>query len=77
MARDAGEVRRVEVGFSGGQVISMRHSEKAYEELRKAAQNGRAWYDAETTDGVVAVNLAQVVFVKLESSEHRVGFSGL
>ncbi len=55
----------------------MRLSEKAYEELRKAAQNGRAWYDAETTDGVVAVNLAQVVFVKLESSEHRVGFSGL
>jgi hypothetical protein len=25
----------------------------------------------------VAVNLTQVVFVKLESSEHRVGFSGL
>ena len=77
MGRDGGEVRRVEVGFSGGQVIALRLSEKAYEELRKAAQNGRAWYDAETTDGVVAVNLAQVVFVKLESAEHRVGFSGL
>jgi hypothetical protein len=31
----------------------------------------------ETADGVVAVNLTQVVFVKLESPEHRVGFSGL
>ncbi|MGH2978949.1 MAG: hypothetical protein ACRDLQ_04855 [Solirubrobacterales bacterium] len=77
MARDADDVRRVEVGFSGGQVIMMRLSEKSYEQLRRAAQDGRSWYDAETTDGVVALNLGQVVFVKLESSEHRVGFSGL
>ena len=40
MARDSGEVRRVEVGFSGGQVILMRLSEKAYEQLRRAAQEG-------------------------------------
>ena len=77
MARDSGEVRRVEVGFSGGQVILMRLPEKSYEQLRRAVQDGRNWYDVETADGVVAVNLAQVVFVKLESSEHRVGFSGL
>jgi hypothetical protein len=77
MARDSGELRRVEVGFSGGQVILMRMAQKAHEQLLRAAQDGRGWYDAETSDGVVAVNLAQVVFVKLESSEHRVGFSGL
>jgi hypothetical protein len=77
MARDSGEVRRVEMGFAGGQVILMRLVDKAYEQLRRAVQDGRSWYDVETTDGVVAVNLAQVVFVKLESSEHRVGFSGL
>jgi hypothetical protein len=77
MARDAGELRRVEVGFSGGQVIMMRLGEKSYEQLRRAAQDGRSWYDVETADGVVAVNLGEVVFVKLESSEHRVGFSGL
>jgi hypothetical protein len=77
MARDAGEVRRVEVGFTGGQVILMRMPEKAYEQLRRGVQDGRSWYDVETADGLVAVNLAHVVFVKLESSEHRVGFSGL
>jgi hypothetical protein len=77
VARDPGEQRRVEVGFSGGQVILMRMAEKAYEQLRRAVQDGRSWYDVETADGVVAVNLAQVVFVKLESAEHRVGFSGL
>jgi hypothetical protein len=77
MARDSGEVRRVEMGFAGGQVILMRLPEKSYEQLRRAVQDGRNWYDVETADGVVAVNLTQVVFVKLESSEHRVGFSGL
>jgi hypothetical protein len=77
MARDAGDVRRVEVGFSGGQVILMRLPEKSYEQLRRAVQDGNRWYDVETMDGVVAVNLGQVVFVKLESAEHRVGFSGL
>ena len=77
MARDAGDAKQVEVGFSGGQVIMMRLGDKAYDQLRRAVQDGRSWYDVETIDGVVAVNLAQVVFVKLESSEHRVGFSGL
>jgi hypothetical protein len=77
MARESGDLRRVEVGFSGGQVILVRLTEKSYEQLRKAVQDGRSWYDVETADGVVAVNLTQVVFVKLESAEHRVGFSGL
>jgi hypothetical protein len=77
MARGSGELRRVEVGFSGGQVILVRLAEKAYEQLRRAVQDGRTWYDVETADGIVAVNLAQVVFVKHESPEHRVGFSGL
>jgi hypothetical protein len=77
VARGGGEIRRVEVGFSGGQVISVRLDEKAYQDLRRAAQNGRDWYDVETTDGTIALNLGEVVFVKLESSEHRVGFSGL
>jgi hypothetical protein len=77
MARDAGDPRRVELGFSGGQVIMMRLGEKAFDQLRKAVQDGRGWYDVDTADGVVTVNLGQAVFVKLESSEHRVGFSGL
>ena len=70
-------MRRVEVGFSGGQVILMRLADKAYDQLRRAVQDGKRWYEVETADGVVALDLGQVVFVKLESAEHRVGFSGL
>jgi hypothetical protein len=77
MARDAGDMRRVEVGFSGGQAILMRLQDKAYDQLRRAVQDGKRWYEVETVDGVVALDLGEVVFVKLETAEHRVGFSGL
>jgi hypothetical protein len=70
-------MRRVEVGFSGGQVILMRMEDKAYEQLRKSVQNGKRWTEVETADGVVSLDLGQVQFLKLESADHKVGFSGL
>jgi hypothetical protein len=76
MARDE-EPRRVEVGFAGGQAISIRVSQKTYENLRKAVQGGNGWYEVDSLEGMVAVNLGQVVFVKLDTGEHKVGFSGL
>jgi len=76
VARDE-EARQVEVGFSGGQAISVRISQKMYENLRKAVQGGNGWYELESADGLVALNLAQVVFVRLDTGEHKVGFSGL
>ena len=77
MARDSGELRRVEVGFSGGQAILMRLEEKAYDQLRRAVQDGKRWYEVDSLDGVIALDLEQVVYMKLEAAEHRVGFSGL
>ena len=77
MARDGGDIRRIEVGFSGGQVISLRLGDKAYEQLRRAIGDGKRWYEVDTLDGVVAVDIGQVVFLKLESADHKVGFSGI
>jgi hypothetical protein len=76
MARDE-EPRRVEVGFAGGQAISIRVSQKTYENLRKAVQGGNGWYEVDSLEGMIAVNLGQIVFVKLDTGEHKVGFSGL
>jgi hypothetical protein len=76
MAREPQDVKRVEVGFSGGQAIAMRLSAGAYEDLRKAVQKRDGWYEVQSSDGVVALDLGQVVFVKREPDEHRVGFSG-
>ncbi len=70
-------MRRVEVGFTGGQVILMRLPDKAYDQMRRALQDSKRWTEVETADGVVSLDLGQVAFVKLESSDHKVGFSGL
>ena len=76
MARN-GESKRVDVGFAGGQAISLRLEDKTYDQLRRAVQDGKRWYEVDTADGLVVLDLGQVVFLKLEAPEHRVGFSGL
>jgi hypothetical protein len=75
MARDD-EPRRVEVGFNGGQTIILRLTQKGYDGFRKDVQRG-GWTEVESADGLVSVNLDSVLFVKLDTGDHRVGFSGL
>ncbi len=71
------EPKRVEVGFSGGQAIAVRLSDDSYERLRRALTDGGRWVEVETLDGPIALDATQVVFLRLDASEHRVGFSGL
>jgi hypothetical protein len=67
--------RRAAVGFQGGQVLSLRISEEHLAELRQAlAQNSGGWREVEASDGAVVLDLAQVVYLRVESDEHRVGF---
>ena len=69
-------VRRAAIGFQGGQVLSLRISEERLTELRKALANGSGdgWSEVEAADGAVVLDLAQVVYLRVESDEHRVGF---
>ena len=67
------EAQRVEIGFEGGQVISTRLADDDLEDLRKRLEQG-GWYDLHTEDGVIAVYLGKVAFVRIDSGEHRVGF---
>ena len=76
MAAEREDVKRVEVGFSGGQAIVMRITDLAYQELLRAVQQRDGWYEVDSADGVVALDLGQVVFVKREPDDHRVGFAG-
>ncbi len=67
--------RRAAVGFHGGQVLSLRLSESQLTELRQALRDGRdRWNEVEAADGAVLVDLGQVVYLRVESDEHRVGF---
>jgi hypothetical protein len=68
------EAQRVEIGFEGGQVISARLSEDDLKDLRKKLEKG-GWHDLRTEDGVISLYLGKVAFMRIESGEHRVGFS--
>ena len=63
------------VGFAGGQVLSLRLSETQLNELRSVMRDGRErWHEVEAADGAVLVDVGQVVYLRVESDEHRVGF---
>jgi hypothetical protein len=67
--------RKAAVGFQGGQVLSLRLSESQLNELRGVLREGRErWHEVEAADGAVLVDVGQVVYLRVESDEHRVGF---
>ena len=69
------EQTKVEIGFGIGQVLSVKLSESGLSDLRKAVENGSGWYDLKTQEGSVALNLATVVFIRVNDATHTIGFS--
>jgi hypothetical protein len=71
----AGEVMRIDVGFQGGQVLPLRATKEAYDGLVKALDSGgERWHRLETQDSEILIDLPQVVYVRRDTEEHRVGF---
>jgi hypothetical protein len=65
---------KVSIGFSGGQVVEVKITEAKLKELRKALDKADGWADLETEDGVVAVDLRQVVFLRGAATAQSIGF---
>jgi hypothetical protein len=65
--------RRVSVGFQGGQVLALRVTEEQLETLYRALGDG-GWHELETEEGPVRLDLGQVVYVRSEINDQRVGF---
>lgn len=79
MAKDDNhsDKKRIDVGFAGGGAVSARVSEDSLGSLQSALKDSPGWYELDTADGPLALDLRQVVFVQMESSEHKIGFSSL
>ena len=68
-------VRRTAVGFQGGQVLSLRLTDEALTSFRDALKQGTGgWLEVEASDGAVLVDARQVVYLRVESDEQRIGF---
>lgn len=64
----------MEIGFEGGQVVSVRLTDDELKDLRKQVEKG-GWYDVRTEEGVLAVYVGKVAYLRIDSGDHRVGFS--
>jgi hypothetical protein len=67
---------RIDIGFKGGQVLPCRVKQESWESLRKALEDASSerWHELETVDSQVAIDLAEVVYVRLDTEEQKVGF---
>lgn len=76
MATDDAKPRRVDVGFAGGQVLSLRMAGEPYEALRSTLEDDSParWHLVRTEDSDVTLDLSQVVYVRLDTEQHKVGF---
>ena len=65
--------RRIGIGFQGGQVLALRITDEQLAALNKAlGSNG--WHEVDSEEGPVRLDLSQVVYVRSESDDLRVGF---
>mgnify|MGYP003290383277 FL=1 len=73
MAEDS---KRIDIGFQGGQVLPARVKQSAFDGLRTALSDERAerWFELETQDSRLSIDLSQVVYVRIDTDEQRVGF---
>jgi hypothetical protein len=78
MESSKARTRRVDIGFAGGQVLALRLEDDAFASLRKALESDRSdrWHELPAEDAEVAIDLSQVVYVRRDTAEQRVGFRG-
>jgi hypothetical protein len=67
---------RIDIGFQGGQVLPTRVVQATYDALRGALTDERSqrWFELETVDSKISIDLSQVVYVRIDTEAQRVGF---
>jgi hypothetical protein len=67
--------QKVNIGFLGGPVLSARVAPADLAELRKALNAEHpSWHDLKAEEATIALDLAKVVYVLVDTEGHKVGF---
>jgi len=74
--KERAEKAKVEIGIGIGQVLSVKLTAAELKDLRAAVGLGSGWHDMKTQEGTVALNLATVVFLRVDDGGQAIGFSG-
>jgi hypothetical protein len=71
----AEEIRRISIGLVGMQILELRVTDAAYQDLRRALEGDKpGWHTVPTQDSEVLVDLSKVSYLSSASQEQRVGF---
>ena len=65
--------RHISIGFQASMPISLRVAQEELDQLL-GALGSDGWHDVQGDDGSVRLNLANVLWVRADREEHRVGF---
>ncbi|HYF25271.1 MAG TPA: hypothetical protein VD931_05995 [Baekduia sp.] len=66
-------MQRISIGFQASMPLALRVSDDEYARLREAL-GGEGWHEVDGEDGSVRLNLAHVLWVRVDKEEQRVGF---
>jgi hypothetical protein len=66
----------MDVGFQAGAVLAVRAEAEAYDALLAALEDERAdrWQTLDTDDSQILIDLSQVIYIRRERGDQRVGF---
>lgn len=70
------DLRRFDVGFQAGAQLSVRAEAGAYDAMVAALtdDSDNRWHTLDTDDSQIVIDLSQVVYVRRERGDQRVGF---
>jgi len=66
-------LQRISIGFQASPPIAMRVPQEELDKLNDAL-GGDGWHELKGEDGTLRLSLPNVLWVRVESEEHRVGF---
>jgi hypothetical protein len=69
----ANKLRRIEIGFDGGQVVAVRVLEDELASLHKALDKG-GWHSLTTEEDTVDLYVGKIVFIRTAGDGTKVGF---
>jgi hypothetical protein len=67
---------RVSIGFNGGQIVEVRIDDGKLKDLRKALEKADGWLDLDAEEGMISIDLKEVVFIRSATTPQKVGFGG-
>ena len=65
--------QRISIGFQASPPLATRVSDDELSRLQSAL-GGEGWHDVKAEDGELRLNLAHVLWLRVERDEQRVGF---